>query len=275
MIAVDGGRFRVLPNPNNRFLINSQSKLQYGADGSLTLYFADQKPADAPDGNWLPTPKGTKYRLTFRFYRPTEGVANGTYYPAAADKAVTRRRRNHGTTFGHSQPHTPHSPNRRTFAKWGLGLFIFGVFLTFGVIAHYCVGAGCRMVSFPAEHLAVVGLPMDLLGRRGAGRRARHGGDRFHFDGRGGRIPQAPRRPRDMPQRSGFASQACSAYFRTWLSGLLRLRCGCWPSFYYSPIAAGKNLLARAGVFHRVYFAGIVLAFSGVRRAPDTLPERA
>src|SRR4029078_10014434 len=74
-------RFRVLPNPINRFLINNQSKLQYGADGSLTLYFADQKPADAPDGNWLPTPKGQKYRLTFRFYRPTEGVANATYFP--------------------------------------------------------------------------------------------------------------------------------------------------------------------------------------------------
>ena len=27
------------------------------------------------------------------------------------------------------------------FAKWGLGLFIFGVFLTFGIIAHYCAGA--------------------------------------------------------------------------------------------------------------------------------------
>ncbi len=81
VIAVDGHRFRVLPNPLNRFLINNQSKLQYGADGSLTLYFADQKPTDAPDGNWLPTPKGTKYRLTFRFYRPTEGVANGTYFP--------------------------------------------------------------------------------------------------------------------------------------------------------------------------------------------------
>src|SRR6478735_5010037 len=27
------------------------------------------------------------------------------------------------------------------FTKWGLGLFIFGVFLTFGVIAHYCVGS--------------------------------------------------------------------------------------------------------------------------------------
>ena len=27
------------------------------------------------------------------------------------------------------------------FAKWGLGLFIFGVFLTFGIVAHYCVRA--------------------------------------------------------------------------------------------------------------------------------------
>lgn len=81
VIAVDSRRYRVLPNPLNRFLLNNQSKLHYGADGSLTLYFADQKPADAPDGNWLPTPKGQQYRLTFRFYRPTEGVANGTYYP--------------------------------------------------------------------------------------------------------------------------------------------------------------------------------------------------
>ncbi len=81
VIAVDSHRFRVLPNPLNRFLINNQSGVQYNSDGSLTLYFADQKPAGAPDSNWLPTPKGQKYRLTFRFYRPTEGVANGTYYP--------------------------------------------------------------------------------------------------------------------------------------------------------------------------------------------------
>ena len=86
VIAVDSHRFRVLPNPINRFLLNNQWKLQYGLDGSLTLYFADQKPAGAPDGNWLPTPKGQKYRLTFRFYRPTEGVANGTYFPPALVK---------------------------------------------------------------------------------------------------------------------------------------------------------------------------------------------
>jgi len=81
VIAVDSHRFRVLPNPLNRFLLNNQSGVKYNPDGSLTLYFADQKPAAAPDANWLPTPKGQKYRLTFRFYRPTEGVANGTYYP--------------------------------------------------------------------------------------------------------------------------------------------------------------------------------------------------
>jgi hypothetical protein len=27
------------------------------------------------------------------------------------------------------------------FAKWGLGLFIFGVFPTFGIIANYCSGS--------------------------------------------------------------------------------------------------------------------------------------
>ena len=81
VIAVDSARFRVLPNPINRFLINEQTKPRPGTDGSLTLYFAAKKPADAPEGNWLPTPKGMVYRLTLRFYGPLDGVANGTYYP--------------------------------------------------------------------------------------------------------------------------------------------------------------------------------------------------
>nr|WP_183829119.1 DUF1214 domain-containing protein [Rhizobium cellulosilyticum] len=81
VIAVDNVRFRVLPNPINRFLLNEQTNPKYGRDGSLTLYFANEKPADAPDGNWLPIPKGQKFRLTFRFYGPLDGVANGTYWP--------------------------------------------------------------------------------------------------------------------------------------------------------------------------------------------------
>jgi hypothetical protein len=81
VIAVDAVHKRVLPNPRNRFLLNEQTHPKYGRDGSLTLYFADQKPADAPDGNWLPTPKGQAYNLTFRFYRPKGAVAERTYFP--------------------------------------------------------------------------------------------------------------------------------------------------------------------------------------------------
>jgi hypothetical protein len=86
VIAVDSVNRRVLPNEKKRYLLNEQTKPEYGKDGSLTLYFADQKPADAPDGNWLPTPKGQKYNLTFRFYGPRAGVADGTYYPPALVK---------------------------------------------------------------------------------------------------------------------------------------------------------------------------------------------
>jgi hypothetical protein len=81
VIAVDSTRFRVLPNPLERYLINEASRPEYGRDGSLTLYFAAERPPGAPDGNWLPTPRGQRYRLTFRFYGPLDGVANGTYFP--------------------------------------------------------------------------------------------------------------------------------------------------------------------------------------------------
>ena len=86
VIAVDSVNRRILPNELKRYLLNNQSKLQYGSDGSLTMYFAAEKPADAPQGNWLPTPKGQDYNLTFRFYGPTGGVADRTYYPPSIVK---------------------------------------------------------------------------------------------------------------------------------------------------------------------------------------------
>ena len=81
VIAVDAVERRVLPNPLKRYLLNKETKPQYASDGSLTLYFSDTKPADAPQGNWLPTPKGLSYSLTFRFYRPKGAVAERTYFP--------------------------------------------------------------------------------------------------------------------------------------------------------------------------------------------------
>jgi hypothetical protein len=81
VIAVDAAHRRVLPNPLKRYLLNKESNPQYGEDGSLTLYFADAKPKEAPDGNWLPTPKGSGYSLTFRFYGPKGAVADHSYFP--------------------------------------------------------------------------------------------------------------------------------------------------------------------------------------------------
>lgn len=81
VIAVDPQHMRVLPNLLNRFLLNKESGVKTNADGSLTLYFAPEKPGGAPDENWLPTPKGQDYRLTFRFYGPQGGVVDGTWFP--------------------------------------------------------------------------------------------------------------------------------------------------------------------------------------------------
>ena len=82
VIAVDSEKFQVIPNARNRFLLNNQSKLTPGPDGSLTLYLAPDKPGDAPDANWLPTPKGENYHLTFRMYGPDEAVLSGQWFPA-------------------------------------------------------------------------------------------------------------------------------------------------------------------------------------------------
>ncbi|RKS28203.1 hypothetical protein BJ917_1073 [Pseudomonas sp. WPR_5_2] len=79
--ATDSKNFRVLPNPQNRFAINSHSPLMYNKDGSLTLHFAPTKPQDVADGNWLPTSAGQNYRLIFRFYGAKGGATTGEYVP--------------------------------------------------------------------------------------------------------------------------------------------------------------------------------------------------
>ena len=61
--------------------MNKQSGLEFNGDGSLTLAFAPNQPPRVPKPNWLPTPQGRKYNLTYRFYGPTEDVVTGKYFP--------------------------------------------------------------------------------------------------------------------------------------------------------------------------------------------------
>ena len=83
VIAVDGEKYQVIPNSLNRYLLNKQSALQFNPDGSLTLAFAPKLPAGISQSNWLPTPEGKRYNMTYRFYGPSKDVAGGKYYPPA------------------------------------------------------------------------------------------------------------------------------------------------------------------------------------------------
>ncbi|MCY1286097.1 hypothetical protein D9M70_350570 [compost metagenome] len=79
--ATNAKNFKVLPNAQDRFLLNNQSDLQYGKDGSLTLYFGPQPPKGVAEANWLPTVPGQNFRLMFRFYGAKGAVASGEYFP--------------------------------------------------------------------------------------------------------------------------------------------------------------------------------------------------
>lgn len=86
VIAVDSKTYRVLPAPSRKFLINKQSRVKYDSDGSMTLVFAPKRPEGVPAANWLPTVEGIDYNLTFRFYGPSDDLANGDYFPPALSK---------------------------------------------------------------------------------------------------------------------------------------------------------------------------------------------
>jgi hypothetical protein len=148
------------------------------------------------------------------------------------------------------------------FAKWGLGLFAFGVFLTFGIIAHYCVGSrwpngevfmqsitlwwGCpwtlSVAAVQAGGLGMVALGLTRM--------------------------LAASLSRDTSVQGAAALVLCIAgllgVFAVGYPGYFVFD-ALWPSFYYSPIAAAKNawLLGQA-LFIALYFTGVVLEFGDV-----------
>ena len=84
VILVDLPDYRVVPNDLNRFNFNSHSKLQTGQDGSLQLYVSSEAPEGVPMSNWLPSPAGKDFSLTFRAYVPKDAVKSGQWFPPAA-----------------------------------------------------------------------------------------------------------------------------------------------------------------------------------------------
>jgi len=159
------------------------------------------------------------------------------------------------------------------FAKWGLGLFIFGVFLTFGIVAHYCVGARWPTGELFMQNitlwwacpwtLSVAAVQAGGLGMVALGLTA-------------------------MVAARSVGADDTDGSGALWLCviGLLGVFAvgypgyfvfdAIWPGYYYSPVAAGKNtwLLGQA-LFIAIYFAGVIMMFGIVRRALNRITEQA
>lgn len=87
VILVGVPDYRVVPNPLNRFNLNSHSSLQSEADGSLKIAIGPNPVAGVPESNWLPSAADKPFSLTFRTYVPKDLVKRGEWSPPAVKKA--------------------------------------------------------------------------------------------------------------------------------------------------------------------------------------------
>jgi hypothetical protein len=69
------------PNPLNHYSLGTKNtSLQYGTDGSLTLYLGAKSPGKDKETNWLPAPNGN-FSLILRNYWPEKSIIDGTWMP--------------------------------------------------------------------------------------------------------------------------------------------------------------------------------------------------
>jgi len=76
-------------NPINRFAVSSWMPFRRDADGSLTLYFQNEKPGSDREQNWLPAPKGP-FNLTMRLYAPKSEALTGLWNPPPVTRVQQR-----------------------------------------------------------------------------------------------------------------------------------------------------------------------------------------
>ena len=77
------------PNALNKLTMSMRDHPVVNPDGSLDLYFSHDKPAQAPEANWLPAPSD-QFILMLRMYWPKEtppSILDGTWSPPPVKKA--------------------------------------------------------------------------------------------------------------------------------------------------------------------------------------------
>jgi hypothetical protein len=157
------------------------------------------------------------------------------------------------------------------FAKWGLGLFLFGVLLSFGIIAHYCVGANWPTGDLFMKNITLWwACPWTLSVAA-----VQAGGLGMVALGLTEMMAQRVAAPSDAAEPNTTALILCIVgllgVFAVGYPGYFVFD-AIWPSFFYAPIAAGKNawLLAQA-LFIAIYLIGAAMMFGTVRHALDAL----
>jgi len=83
VILVGVPDYRVAPNTLDRFNFNTYSPLTKEADGSLKIAIGPKPVAGVSESNWLPSPAGKPFSLTFRTYVPKDIVKRGQWTPPA------------------------------------------------------------------------------------------------------------------------------------------------------------------------------------------------
>ena len=69
----------LVDNPIDRYSIGDRTKgLQYGPDGSLTIYVQKDSPGKDKESNWLPAPDGPMSIIS-RMYGPDPSILDGNY----------------------------------------------------------------------------------------------------------------------------------------------------------------------------------------------------
>ncbi|MGQ3211555.1 MAG: DUF1214 domain-containing protein [Shinella sp.] len=87
VILVGVPDYRVVPNDLKRYNFNTYSGLKLEADGSLKIGIGPKSVEGVPETNWLPSPEGKPFSLTFRTYVPKDIVKKGEWQPAPVTKA--------------------------------------------------------------------------------------------------------------------------------------------------------------------------------------------
>lgn len=74
--------FNLTPNPIDRYSVGNRTRgMKLDADGGLTVYIQYESPGKDKESNWLPSPPGGIFTLTFRAYWPDKSVAGGKWAP--------------------------------------------------------------------------------------------------------------------------------------------------------------------------------------------------